>query len=110
MRSVALVKAVVRAISPGLYLRDMLEIKADLTLSQLQTILKGHFKEHSLVDLYHRLINVTQDNHESPQNFLFRAIELKERLLVSSREPGTEEQYRPDLIQKKLLRAIGRTN
>ena len=36
-----IVEAVVRAVSPGLILRDMLEIKANLTLSQLRTILKG---------------------------------------------------------------------
>lgn len=42
-----IIKAVVRAISPGLSLRDMLGIKTDRTLSQLRTILKGHYKEDS---------------------------------------------------------------
>lgn len=73
-------EAVIKSISPGLSIRDMLEIKSDLTLPQLKTILKGHFKEDSSTDLYHRLVNMTQDSRESPQNFLFRAIELKERL------------------------------
>lgn len=102
-----IVEAVIRAVSPGLSLRDMLEIKTDLTLSQLRTILKGHYKEDSSTDLYHRLINITQGSSESPQNFLFRAIELKERLLASSREPGAEEQYSAELIQRKFLRAVG---
>ncbi|XP_019221791.1 uncharacterized protein LOC109204700 [Oreochromis niloticus] len=102
-----IIEAVVRAISPGLSLRDMLEIKTDLTLMQLRTILRGHYKEDSSTDLYHRLINITQGSNESPQNFLFRAIELKERLLASSREPGTDEQYSVELIQKKFLRAVG---
>ncbi|KAK7878975.1 hypothetical protein WMY93_034189 [Mugilogobius chulae] len=102
-----IVEAVIRAVSPGLSLRDMLEIKTDLTLSQLRTILKGHYKEDSSTDLYHRLINVTQEHNESPQNFLFRAIELKERLFAASREPGAEEQYSAELIQKKFLRAVG---
>lgn len=69
--------AIVRAIRPGLSIRDMLKIKNNLTLPQLRTILKGHFKEDSSTDLYHKLINVTQDNRESLRNFLFRAIELK---------------------------------
>lgn len=84
----------------------MLEIKIDLTLLQLWMILKGHYKEDSSTNLYRRLINITQESHESPQNFLFRAIELKERLLASSKEPGTNEQYSPDLVQKKFLRAV----
>ncbi len=40
-----IIEAVVRAISPGLNLRDMLEIKSDLTLAQLHTILKGLIKK-----------------------------------------------------------------
>ncbi|XP_070401872.1 uncharacterized protein [Nothobranchius furzeri] len=102
-----IIEAVVRSISPGLPLRDMLEIKADLSIAHLRTILRGHYKEDSSTDLYHRLINITQDSSESPQNFLFRAIELKERLLAASREPGSEEDYGPELIQRKFLRAVG---
>lgn len=101
-----IVDAVVRAISPGLSLRDMLEIKSHLTLLQLKTILKGHFKEDSPTDLYHKLVNITQDSRESPQNFLFRAIELKERLLIASRDGEAEEQYSAELIQKKFLRSV----
>lgn len=100
-----IVDAVVRAISPGLSLRDMLEIKSHLTLLQLKTILKGHFKEDSPTDLYHKLVNITQDSRESPQN-LFRAIELKERLLIASRDGEAEEQYSAELIQKKFLRSV----
>lgn len=34
-----------KSIDPGLTIQDMLEIKNDLTLPQLKSILKGHFKE-----------------------------------------------------------------
>ncbi|KAK0136609.1 hypothetical protein N1851_023456 [Merluccius polli] len=84
----------------------MLELKRDLTLPQLKAILKGHFKEDSSTDLYHRLVNITQDSRESPQNFLFRAIELKERLLLASSDVGSDEQYSAELIQKKFLRSV----
>jgi len=106
-RESEIIDAVIRAVSPGMSLHDMLEIKTDLTLSQLRTILKGHYKEESSTDLYNRLINITQGSRESPRNFLFRAIELKERLLAAAREPDGEEQYSPDLIQRRFLRALG---
>ncbi len=99
-------EAVIKSISPGLSLRDMLEIKRDLTLPQLKAILKGYFKEDSSTDLYHRLVNIIQDSRESPQNFLFRAIELKERLLLASSDVGSDEHYSPELIQKKFLRSV----
>ncbi|KAK7922731.1 hypothetical protein WMY93_009633 [Mugilogobius chulae] len=67
---------------------------------------EGHFKEDSSMDLYHKLINVTQDSRESPQNFLFRAIELKERLFLASKESGSDDQYSPEVIQRKFLRSV----
>lgn len=104
-----IIEAVTRAVSPGLHLREMLEIKRDLTLPTLKTILKGHYKVDSSSDLLHRLMNMTQDPKESAQNFLFRAIELKEKLMRKSSDDdaGEEgEQFSPDLIQRKFLRSI----
>lgn len=99
------IEAVIRAISPGLKLRDMLEIKTDLTLTQLKTILKGHYREDDTSDLYQKLINISQDPKESPQDFLFRAIELKDRLLYVCN--GKEaEHYGAELVKKKFLRSV----
>lgn len=52
-REAEIIDAVIRTISPGRSLCDMLEIETDLTLSQLQTTLKGRYKEESSTDLYH---------------------------------------------------------
>lgn len=101
-----IVEAVVKAATPGLSLRDMLESKSNLTLAHLKTILKAHFKENSTTDMFHRLVNITQDAKESPQNFLFRAIELKERLMTAAYDASSDVQYSPDLIQKKFLRSL----
>ncbi|XP_028251810.1 uncharacterized protein LOC114427792 [Parambassis ranga] len=100
-----IIEAVIRAISPGLKLRDMLEIKSDLTLSQLKTILKGHYREDDTSDLYQKLININQGPKESAQDFLFRAIELKDRLLYASRGKE-EEHYSAHLVKKKFLRTV----
>lgn len=70
-REAEIIDAMIRAVSPGMSLQDMLEIKTDLSLTQLYIILKGHYKEESSTDLYHRLINISQECRESPQNFLF---------------------------------------
>ncbi len=55
-----IIEAVIRAVSPGLPLRELLEIKRDLTLSTLKTILRGHYKIDSSSDLLHRLMNISQ--------------------------------------------------
>lgn len=100
-----IVEAVVRAVTPGLPLRDMLEIKRGLTLQSLYTILKGHYKVDSTTALYHQLINISQEPKESVQNFIFRAIELKEKLLWKA-EDGYDDRYSRDIIQRKFLRSI----
>ncbi|KAK0131983.1 hypothetical protein N1851_033224 [Merluccius polli] len=85
-----IIEAVIKAISPGLKLRDMLEIKSDLILKA-----KDYSKGRKI---HQRLISISQEPKESAQNFLFRAIELKDRLLVASN---------PDLISKTFLRSVG---
>lgn len=100
------IEAVIRTFSPGLKLHDMLEIKTDLTLTQFKTTLKGHYREDDTSDLYQKLINISQKQKESPQDFLFRAIELKDRLLYISRGKG-EEHYGADLVKRKFLRSVG---
>lgn len=61
----------------------------------------------SFTDIYHWLINLTQDNNKSPPNFLFKAIELKEIFLASIRISGRDEQYSTEIIQRKLIRDVG---
>lgn len=81
----------------------MLEKKRELTLHTLKTILKGHFKVDSSSDLLHRLMNMTQDPKESAQNFLFRAIELKEKLMRKSSDDDAGEEgehFSTELIQR----------
>lgn len=101
-----IIEAVIRAITPGLPLRDMLEIKRGLTLNSLFTILKGHYKVDSATDLYHQLINISQDQRETALNFVFRAIELKDKLLWKATNGDLDVQYSRDTIQRKFLRSI----
>lgn len=101
-----IVEAVIRAISPGLPLRDMLEIKRGLTLNKLLTILKGHYKVDSATELYHQLLNISQEPKETALNFVFRAVELKEKLLWKAANEDTDELYSRATIQRKFLRSI----
>lgn len=87
-------------------LRDMLEIKPGLTLSKLLTILKGHYKVDSPTELYHQLLNISQEPKETALNFVFPAIELKEKLLWKVANEETDELYSRATIQRKFLYSI----
>lgn len=100
------VEAVIRAVSPGLPLRDMLEIKRGLTLTALLNILKGHYKVDSSTDLYHHLMNISQEPKETALNFVFRTIELKEKLLWKAENEKSDDQYSRATIQRQFLRSI----
>lgn len=76
-------------------MRDMLEIKHGLPLSAGHTILKGRYKVDSSTDLYHQLINISQEPKESALNFVCRAIELKEKLLWTATNEDTESKAEP---------------
>lgn len=99
-------EAVIHAISPGSSVRGMLERKSGLTLNQLKRILKSYYEEEDATDLFHRLINMTQESRETPQNFLFRAIELKDRLLFASREERSGEHFGAELVKRKFRRSV----
>lgn len=101
-----IVEAVIRAVSPELPLRDMLEIKRGLTLQSLLTILKGHYKVDSSTELYNQLINISQEPRETPLNFVFQAIELKEKLLWRAANEENDDQYSQATIQRKFPRSI----
>ncbi|XP_041845680.1 uncharacterized protein LOC121642796 [Melanotaenia boesemani] len=101
-----IIEAVIKAVCPGLHLRDLLEVKRDLTLPTLKIILRGHYKVDSSSELLHRLMNISQDPKESAQAFLFRAIELREKLLRKSGDEDDGEQFSPTLIQRKFLRSL----
>lgn len=59
----------------------------------------------SLSDLYHRLINLTQEQSETLLNHLFRSIE---HLSALSREPGAEKPYSDEQIWTKFLKAVAK--
>lgn len=63
------VMAVIRAVSPGLPLRDMLVIKCRLTLSALLTILKCHYRVDSSTELYGKQPMRTPMNSKAEPSF-----------------------------------------
>lgn len=103
-REAEIIEAVIKAISPVLSLRKCLKSR-EINIERERTILQGHFKEDSSTKLYYKLLNITQNANESPQAFLFRAIELKEKLLHTCEEGG--EYFSTEYAQKKFLRSVG---
>ena len=101
-----IVEAVIRAVSPSLKLRSYLEMIQDLSLSRLRQIMKAHFKQKSATELYQELSVLHQEASESPQDFLVRALNLKQHIIFVSNATDGSIKYEPSLVQALFLHVI----
>ena len=93
------IEAIIKSMKPGLQLRSYIETLRDLTLPRLRQILRSHYKEKSGTQLYQELATMCQGPKESPETFLLRALDLREKILFASQEVDTNLKYDPDLVQ-----------
>lgn len=101
-----IVDAVIRVISPHSSLRSYVETLKDLKLSKLRKILRVHYREKNASELYHELATIFQDVKETSQQFLLRALEIRNKTLFASQETDCELKYETSLIQKTFLKSF----
>lgn len=101
-----IIDAVIRSITPGLQLRSYLEGKAGLTLPTLRRILRSHYQEKNATELYKQLTTEGQRSKETPQNFLIRALDLRQKILFASQEDESGLKYDPVLVQNMFLHSV----
>ena len=100
------IEAIIKSMKPGLQLRSYIETLRDLTLPRLRQILRSHYKEKSGTQLYQELATMCQGAKESPETFLLRALDLRQKILFASQEADTNLKYDPSLVQGMFLRTI----
>lgn len=101
-----IIDAVIRAITPGLQLRSYLEGKDKLILPALRRILRCHYQEKGATELYKRLTSEVQNSKETPQNFLLRAMDLRQKILFASQEADSSLKYDPVLVQSLFMHTV----
>ncbi len=94
-----IVEAVIQAIIPGVSLRSYLESRTDLTLPVLKQILRAHFIEKDATELYHSFTRAVQEPKEMPIQFLFWAMDFRQRILSASENVKTgQTQINPEFV------------
>ncbi len=61
----------------------MLVNKDDLTTDGLKRFLRSHIRDKNVTELFQELTSARQNDKESPQQFLYRIMGLKQRVLLS---------------------------
>ena len=100
-----IVEAVLKAISPELALRGYLEGKSNLKLTELRSILRAHYLEKDATALYHMLTEAAQRSSETPQEFLVRLMDLRQKVIFASQE-DQELKYETALVHRMFLRSF----
>lgn len=101
-----IIDAVIRAISPNLKLRSYLETMKELTLAKLRQMLRAHYKQKSGTELYQELTTMCQSPKETPQDFLIRALDLRQQVLFASQAEGGTVKYESSLVHPLFLHAV----
>jgi hypothetical protein len=103
-----IVDGVIRAINGGMVLRSYVETYKDLCLERLRKILRNDYDVKSATELYQSLASICQGSKETPQEFLMRALDLRQKILFSSTQDQSEDTlvYENDHIQKLFLRTV----
>ncbi|XP_035995650.1 uncharacterized protein LOC118563830 [Fundulus heteroclitus] len=99
------VRGVLRIIKPGTF-KDMLSNKDELAVPELKVFLRSHLGEKATTEMFQELMCARQAEQESPQQFLYRMIGLKQRLFFQSKQADTDISYDPKTIQGVFLNTI----
>ena len=100
-----IVRGVLRIIKPGIF-KDMLISKDDITLTELKGFLQTHLREKNSTELFQELMCAKQDENETPQQFLYRVMGLKQRILFTSKLSDTGIKYSAATVQDVFLHTV----
>ena len=100
--------AVIKSMTPTLSLRRLTEaMRSTLSLSELLSLLRTHYKERRPNELYQELLNIRQGENEEAISFIWRAFELRARIQSSSDlEEDPSQRYDPRLVKSVMLSSI----
>ena len=80
-------------------------MESNLTLATLMGCLQHHYEEKSSTDLCAQLTSISQMPNEGPVDFILRCIELREKLILTSKTSG-EIEYDVVRVSRLFLRSV----
>ncbi|XP_038128754.1 uncharacterized protein LOC119774984 [Cyprinodon tularosa] len=100
-----ILRGILRVIKPG-HFKDMLMHKDDLTIDEMKCFLQSHLGGQSNTELFQELMCTKQNDSETPQQFLYRVIGLKQKILFASKHADTEVKYNSNTVKDIFLHTI----
>lgn len=100
-----IIRGVLRIIKPGIF-KEMLINKDDMTVDELKGFLQSHLGDRSSTELFQELMCTKQSDHETPQQFLYRVMGLKQKILYASRQADSDRKYSAATVQDVFLHTV----
>lgn len=88
-----IIRVVFRVIKHQRNFNEMLSSKDDMTISELKSFLQSHLGEKSSTELFQDLMNLKHHEHESPPQFIYRMMGLKQKVIFTSRQTDADSKY-----------------
>lgn len=99
------VRGVLQIIRPGAF-KEMLTNKDELTVLELKGFLQAHLREKNSTELFGELMSAKQEGNETPQQFLYRVIALKQRVLITCKLSDAGIKYSAATVQDVFLQTV----
>lgn len=77
-----------------------------MTVAELKGFLQLHLGKRNSTELFQELMCAKQNEHETPQPFLYRVVGLKQRILFSSKQSKARMKYIPETVQGVFLHTV----
>ncbi|KAL0192074.1 hypothetical protein M9458_010370, partial [Cirrhinus mrigala] len=100
-----IIRGVLRIIKPGIF-KEMLINKDDMTVDELKGFLQSHLGDRSSTELFQELMCTKQSDHETPQQFLYRVMGLKQKILYAARQADSDRKYSAATVQDVFLHTV----
>ena len=101
-----IINVVIRAILPHSNLRSYIKMLPRMTLAKLPKILQLHYRERIAPELYQGLSVIRQKPKGTAPQFLFHALNLRNKVLFASQEDDSKFDYGLPLIQNAFLKSL----
>ena len=98
-------RAVKKAVSAGCSLRTILDSKPDLSLTRMLALIRSFMKEKSSTELFQELNSTCQTENEDAQEFVLRAMELRQKVIIASDADGALK-YDPALVNALFTHTV----
>jgi hypothetical protein len=97
-------RAVKRSVAPSSDLRTYFDCRDNMTLAEMLPIIRDFFCEKTSNDLFRELGSLAQKPQEAPTDFLIRAFQLRQKVVVTSKVEGGG--YDEALVQRVFCRSV----